>query len=121
MKILLLACSYITAHARAELERARCTIHKEVPGIQAVDAENLEVVVLHYADDEDIHTMSVWGVPREIVIKSLCLNLAYHYEEMAHGYALSHLYSDESVAEIIRKENEPTPSNDLGELSDHPF
>lgn len=118
MKTLLLACSYITPMVRTELERAHCSIHKDVPGI----SENVEFVVLPYTDTDDLHILTVWDVPREIIVKSLGLHLCYNHCDAANGYALSNLYWDENVAEIIRKENEPAgEAADLGELENHPF
>jgi hypothetical protein len=71
----LLACKAISDQARRELNRAGCTIHKEVPGLD----DDIAIVELQYAGDKDLNIMFVWDMQekyksrREICISSMCM------------------------------------------------
>lgn len=46
MNTILLVCSYITPTVRTELERARCPIHKELPGIsEKVEFVHQQIII----------------------------------------------------------------------------
>jgi hypothetical protein len=116
MNTMLLACNQISEPARRELIRAGCTIHKDVPGVE----DDLEIVELRYADENDINCMYIWNVPVEIQIFSKNLHLLYSFDEKV-GYKL------EGGKLIEPEEPEPEPPAptyddlDLGDLEDHPF
>jgi hypothetical protein len=84
MNTKLLACKAISDQARAELKRAGCAVHKEVPGLD----DDIEIVELRHNGDKDLNVMSVWSVPREIQIASRNLHLLYTYNEQIKGYEL---------------------------------
>lgn len=109
----LLACKRISDAARLELLRARCPIHKHVPGLDS----DIEVVELQHGgwDAKDRSGMSVWDVPREIQIESRHLYLTYAWDDEVNGYALTVLNEEPyaTVAEVA--------TDELGDLDEHPF
>lgn len=118
----LLACKRISDQARKDLQRAGCTIHKEVAGLQ----EDIEVVELQYLDmkhsdgQDDRTGMFVWGVPREIQIRSRELYLHYQWSDGLNGYELCVLDEDEQDQAPTR-DYPPDDGDELGNLDEAPF
>ncbi len=121
VKTELLACKSISDQARKELERAGCTIHKEVAGLES----DMLLVELHYFDmqydgKDDRTGMWIWGVPREIQIRSHNLYLEYRWSDQIGGYELR----------VLNEEEQPGPAtsdqaseqeDELGDLDEAPF
>lgn len=118
MEVSLLACAFITEKARAELARAGCTIHQDMLW---GELENVEIVELHHYGGDDIHIMSVWGVPREIIIPSHNLYLHYQWHISYNGPVLTVLDEDIPEPAPPRAQTEQTEQSELGDMDEHPF
>lgn len=116
----LLACKHISEQAKAELDRAGCTIHKEVPGLDT----DILIVELHFLDMKHVDGQAdrsgylVWDVPREIQIRSLGLYLSYQWSDEYNGYALRVWDEEETPAPAPI---ESTEDEDLSDLDEMPF
>ena len=110
----LLACKWISDKAREALKRACCPIHEKVLW---GDFEDVEIVELHHGGyrEGDINMLSVWGVPREIQIRSLDLYLFYRWDEVKNGWGIE-MYEEEYNVWVGNADDEP-----LGDLDEHPF